>query len=940
VILQSGENDIEYARVIEGQPWVFQSSGVFENLAAGSYHFIGRKAGNPSCQSESLEVVVEDPADCGEGPLTVQAGGVTASTCSSAADGKLQVMVSGGVPPYRYYWDGSPTATGALAEALSGGSHSVIVYDAVNASVTLSLTVPVLAPLSVETFTSLASCASSCDGEATVLVLGGSGSYSIGWSDGQTAWSRHDLCVGDHGFIVRDTRNTLCAVSGTAAIGHPPSLSLTTIKQSPTCPQGDDGSLRLQISGGSQRYTVSWSGGGSSLIRSGLRAGDYEVTITDQDLGCSLTEVLTLADPAPIEVVSATTTTPKCYGGHDGSIVLSLSNVTTPLIQWSTGQVGAQLTQLRSGSYGYIITGANGCQVSGNVVVAEPVALRATAQPQDPLCAGTCDGQITLSLQGGTAPYQVSWSNNARGLTARNLCAGDYTYTVTDQHNCKVSQTVRLASPAPVTVNSTAVHPGCYGKKDGSIVVSPSGGSGSYTYEWSSSSLTTASRSGLGRGAYTVTVRDAYGCAASKTITLTEPSVLHLGNDVVQAPTCEGASTGKITVLPSGGTAPYAYAWEDQNTQQSVREDLAAGTYRLTVSDARNCAVSKTYVLLPPQRLELVDVELTDPHCYGEANGRVSVQAQGGVSPYAYAWEGGAPSGPVFNNLKAGAYDLVLTDANGCTRQASYILADPERPQIRGIATETVICTGGEAILAPEGSWSRYLWSGPKGFTSTQAQLRTGEKGSYTLTAHDLRACPATISFTVVVSASALTADFLRISRAVAYEPIVFVDISTPMPEQTQWLVPDDADVLVNRQTSEMIEITFTRSGDFEIGLKATMGNCASTLYKVVTIEEKAEGMENENEAGRLREDQPVTLTLFPNPMREELTVQVSVPTRDAIALRMVSAVDSRVAAMRTFEGQHDYRITWSLPQLMAGVYQLLYEYNTTIYSKRIVVIR
>jgi hypothetical protein len=941
VILESAENNIEYARVITSQPLVFQSFGVFESLSAGTYKFVGRKTGNIGCTSEELEIIVTDPVDCGQGPLTVTAGGVVAATCSSATDGKLQVVARGGVPPYRYYWNGSSTPTSSQAIDLSAGSHSVVVRDAVDASASLMLSVPALPALWVQSFTSLTSCSASCDGEASLLVQGGSGSYSVEWiGHTQTTLNRNDLCVGDHEFIIRDTGNSLCTVNGTVTIDHQPSLSLTTLKQSPTCPEGDDGSVQLQISGGSQRYAVSWNGGGSALTRTNLRAGNYEVTILDQTLGCSLTQTISLEDSTPIQVTSALATAPKCYGGADGRIELSLANVTTPLIQWSTGQLGTQIGSLQSGSYDYTITGANGCKVNGSVVVPIREALLVSEQIQDPLCAGSCNGQIALTLQGGTAPYQVNWSNNARGLTVRNLCAGSYTYAVTDQYSCKVVKTVNITSPSPITLTSTATNPSCYGSKDGSVVIHTSGGTGIYTYQWTSSSVTTSTRSGLGRGGYTVTVQDDHGCATSKTITLTEPSVFQLSNEVVEAPTCQGASNGKITVFPAGGTAPYSYQWEDQNSQ-SARTNLSAGTYRLTVRDSKSCTVSKSYVLLSPLSLELVNVQLTDPHCFGQSNGSVSVEAQGGVSPYSYSWEGGAPSGSAFNNLKAGEYDLVVADAKGCTRAASYSLVNPALPVITGIASETVICTGGEATLTPEGSWSKYQWSGPKGFTSTQAQITTGLPGSYTLTAYDLGQCPASLGFKVVVSPNALTADFLRISKAVAYEPIVFVDISIPLPEQTEWLVPDDHDVLVNRQTAEMIEITFMRSGDFQIGIKATMGNCASTLYKVVTIEEKAEGEEDEeNSGGRTGEKEQVILTLFPNPMSESITVEVSAPTRDAIDLKMISTIDSKVVASRVLEGQLDYRVSWYLPGLTAGIYHLIYEYNNTIYSKRIIVIR
>jgi hypothetical protein len=199
--------------------------------------------------------------------------------------------------------------------------------------------------------------------------------------------------------------------------------------------------------------------------------------------------------------------------------------------------------------------------------------------------------------------------------------------------------------------------------------------------------------------------------------------------------------------------------------------------------------------------------------------------------------------------------------------------------------------------------------------------------------------CPAVQRFRIVISASALRTDFLRISEAVAYEPIVFVDISVPLPDHTEWLIPEDADVLINRQSSGMIELMFMRADDFEIGLKARMGNCESSLYKLVTIREKAA---DENSGGRVAEpaEESLVVTVYPNPMSEQLTIQVSAPGREAIGLQLISGGDNRRVAYEKLEGQHDYLVRWNIPQLTAGVYHLIYEYNNKLYAKRIVVIR
>jgi hypothetical protein len=422
-------------------------------------------------------------------------------------------------------------------------------------------------------------------------------------------------------------------------------------------------------------------------------------------------------------------------------------------------------------------------------------------------------------------------------------------------------------------------------------------------------------------------------------MTLTEPSVLHLSADQVTLPLCNGSANGTIKVNPTGGTGPYSYQWSDSQTG-AFRSALTGGTYSVVVSDAKNCQVSKSYVLLSPQQLQLINVQVSDPKCAGEVNGSVSVSVIGGVSPYTFAWTPGSSSASQINNLGAGTYSLQVKDANGCSHNASYTLVEPARPVIAGIAAENIICTGGKATLTPEGNWLSYDWRGPQGFVSASSTISTGVGGNYTLTALDLRQCPATLNFKVTVSASAMVADFLRLSEAIAYEPIVFVDISTPLPQEMQWHIPEDDDVLINSENGGMIELVFRRTGSFEIGLTARTGNCSSTLYKVVTIEEATAGGDGDNSSGREGEKEKISITVYPNPMMDDLSILLSAPGREVVTLRMVSAGDSKVVAQRTVEGQLDYLVNWNLPELKAGIYQLLCEYNNTVYSTRIVVIR
>lgn len=918
---------------INGGP--FQNDGMFTGLAAGQYLINAIRHDDAVCQSEVLEVEVIDPADCGEGPLTAYVTTVLPATCAAVFDGEARIAALGGVPPYRYFWGGTEgTAAGAH---LAAGSHNVTVEDAMGTRVELSIAVPVAPPLTAEGFLTLASCANTCDGGAAIVVDGGSGDFVVEWADGFVGDVRTDLCVGIHEYQVRDLHNSVCVLPGSVTIESYPQVSVAAVTEPPTCAGGDDGSARLSITGGSGEYDVLWATGESSLSRTNLTPGAYSVTVTDRVLECAVVESVMVDDATPIEVLSVAATEPRCFGGSDGSVTLTLDNVTNPLVQWDNGQTGLHAANLSAGRYSYTITGADGCRMTSEVTVEDRPALVTTATIKKPSCAGYCDGGASIVVDGGVAPYFVEWSHGLRGPLASNLCAAAYTYTVTDRNSCQITGTMTLDAPNPIALDVEAMDPSCYGDTDGTITLTAAGGTGTYTYMWRDTDLSASTRTNLGRGAYTAIVYDENGCSARQTVTLQQPSLLHLGQDVITPPSCYGLADGSIRVVPSGGSGSYSFLWENSDTQ-SLRENLEPGTYEIQVTDTQGCEVRKTYNLVSPQALQLVNVELRDPWCFGNADGSISVEVTGGVAPYAYAWQGG-PSTQRYERLKAGAYTLAVTDVNGCVIGDVYTLTDPPKPVLAGISDELVICANGRTAVRPEGEWLSYLWTGPAGFSSTASEVEVSLEGQYTLLTHDARNCPATKDFSVVVSPSALVADFLRISEAVAYEPIVFVDISVPVPDDLRWIIPDDKDVVVNRQTGEMIEITFHRPDAFEIGIEVQGNNCTSTLYKIITIADPADTKEEGDSGGRLG-GETITLTVYPNPVTETMYLELEVPTRDAIDLRLISGADSKLAGRRLLSGQLDYVITWELPDAKSGVYYLLYEYKGTLYSRRIVIVR
>jgi hypothetical protein len=934
VILSSAASNVIFARI----GGAFQASGVFGGLPKGDYRFVAIKNGMPTCKSDTLDVSVEDPIDCGTGVLSLQLVTSQRATCAAAMDGQARVMATGGVPPYRFFWDGSAVPAASAANNLEAGSHTVIVKDTVGASASLTVFIDALDPIVLQAFSSMASCPTACDGDAQVLITGGSTFYSMAWADGDLSGTdRQNMCAGNYNFTVADNLNNNCTISGQVHIEHYPQLNIElAAMMPPVCPGGTDGYIATDVSGGSGNYSIAWSNGAAGKRLQGYGPGEYTISVADNLLGCAANKTFNLPDALPITLASTIITPPRCYGGSDGQLQLILENVASPLVLWSNGQVGLVNQNLKAGTYAYSITGSSGCTTSGTVLLTERPPLAVTSSATMPLCFGACNGAAAISITGGVAPFSIRWAHGPRSASLLNLCAGVYNYTVSDKFNCEVTGTVTITAPPPLVINKKShVTPDCYASSNGSITVEASGGTGTYKYQWGANILS-PSINGLPAGDYTVAVSDDNLCAVTKTFSLPGPAALLLLQDKITNPSCHQAADGQIMPNPVGGTAPYSFAWENQASVQA-RSRLVAGTYSLTITDSKGCSISKNYTLQAPTALELVNAMLTDPVCFDDKNGSISVQAVGGVGPYAFAWTNGNSANAILK-IGAGNYSVTVTDKNGCSVEAAYTLNNPDKLTIQGIAEKITICTGSPTTVEPQGAWSAYWWTGPQKFTATSRRIQTSIPGTYSLLATDLEGCPATTNFSIEASKDALVADFLRISEAIAFQPVVFVDISLPEPGMLEWIIPDDRDVVINSRTNASVEIVFTRTGTFEIGIRASMGTCKSELYKAVLV---AEPKPQEAEGGRVAlEERTVKATVYPNPGDEQLSVLIEVPSRNAVNIWLISAVENREFFHKNLEGQYDYMVQWDISKLTPGVYYLIYRQDKITHSEKVSIIR
>ncbi|MBK7944299.1 MAG: gliding motility-associated C-terminal domain-containing protein [Flavobacteriales bacterium] len=526
-----------------------------------------------------------------------------------------------------------------------------------------------------------------------------------------------------------------------------------------------------------------------------LVPGTYNVLVTDGN-GCtgSLQAVITAPDPLN------TTITPSslngygisCNGATDGTIALDVIGGTAPYaIQWNGpdgfSSTDITLNNLAPGIYSASITDANGCIAQASMSMIEPSALGASAQAfawpggTNISCAAAGDGAIELSVNGGVAPYGISWSNGL-GFTSsdediQGLEPGGYHATITDANGCVTTTFAMLTAPDPISISATlsamnGSNVSCDGANDGSIDLTVEGGSAPYVIAWSNGA-STEDLSAIAAGTYSVIITDANGCTDAS-YTLTAPITFNISIAATVMPgganvSCAGASDGSLQASIAGGTSPYTLTWSGPNGFVASTADisgLAAGSYSLTVTDANGCSSTAQAAIVEPAIVSVLINSTTftgnyNIPCAGLTIGNAQAVANGGTPGYSYAWSG--PNGYASNDagifsLGAGSYNVIATDANGCTGSASIALLEPDVFEtVITIADQggyAVSCNGndGSASVSVNGGTSPYFigWTGPDGFASTQAIQQDLAAGDYQVTVIDANGCMSQQAFSLI----------------------------------------------------------------------------------------------------------------------------------------------------------------------------------------------
>lgn len=523
-------------------------------------------------------------------------------------------------------------------------------------------------------------------------------------------------------------------------------ISVTFETNAPTCQDYTNGSATASATGGTAPYLYNWDNGQSGATSFGLANGSYTVDVIDAT-GTSISASVTIN--APDALAASIAFDGDVCTAETSSLVGDANGGTTPYSYfWSNGASGPIISNLTPNGYFLTVTDANDCGSIAFYEVTGPLAV--TISTIDVICNDFCDASAEAIVSGGVAPYAYAWNTGMTGSVAFPLPAGQYCVTVTDGNGCTVENCGTIAEPTAIETSIT-LNGNCEENNNINATLTITGGLPEYTINWSNGATGTSILDLTPNTTYSVTVTDANGCNDVETFTTpSEPSGLTLTTSA-ENETCAGDNNGSATIVPSGGITPYVIAWNTGSNSATI-DDLAAGNYAVTVSDANGCTGVQTITIAAGTTVN-VSSEMTASACGDIGTGSVSLVATGGMPPYFYIYENGigTPTSGQVSNLAAGDYNVTIGDAQGCTTITTFNI-----PQIAEFTISTSAtaesCNGAADGTASVISISAnavqpvtYLWDNGS-MNSTTEELSAGV---HSVTVTDANECTAVAQVTI-----------------------------------------------------------------------------------------------------------------------------------------------------------------------------------------------
>jgi gliding motility-associated-like protein len=608
--------------------------------------------------------------------------------CYGIAEGEAEITANGGTLPYFYAWSNGKNNITKVTQLEGDKTYYLTVQDVSKCTVIDTFKITYLDSLAISNTVTPATCNGATNGAIDITVLGGTGTYTYDWTDGKSFSAAtkniNNLKSGIYTLKVTDSNN--CEKIVSFDITEPNTVKANAAVTDVKCKNDNSGAINLTIQGGTLPYKYVWNNSDTLKDIKNLLAGKYAVTISDAK-GCNYPFDFEVKEP--VESLSATFNVADtlCFG-KTGQIVASAKGGTLPhQYKWQTGATANILPNVLAGNYILTITDANQCvwQDTAKLYGLEQVNL--TLSQKTASCYLSSDGEANIvaisygNKAANTNQFSYSWdnSNAATTTTVSNLVGGKtYSVTATDKRGCRGNASITIDNPAAIEIfEKEKTIPKCFGDANGTISVDGAGGTKPYQFLWdkNANNQTAAIAKDLLSGTYEVTIQDDKGCKNTAKFSLNNPEKLKITLTTKNLD-CPQNNSGAASASGSGGATPYSYFWSNKENTNIIN-NLSAGKYGLTLTDANGCIIDTTANITQPPPLSL-QITTTDVDCAGSKDGSLDINVVGGTSPFFFSVNGNNFSTKSqYTSLRANVYDVVVKDKNGCLFDEQVIINEP-----------------------------------------------------------------------------------------------------------------------------------------------------------------------------------------------------------------------------------------------------------------------
>ena len=661
----------------------YRASNIFSDLVAGNY--LVRVKDNYGCV-RSLNITLTQPA--AQLSMTFS---MTPVQCKRDANGKIETIVTGGTAPYSYVWQGL-AETVANIEGLTARTYNLTITDAQGCKLVkaIDVTEPVIALQAFISNKSNITCSGFANGSFKLDAIGGYPPYQYSFDGGayNLISSYNNLGPATYSLNVRDARG--CFVFVSAEITEPlPLTSVAVNVKNVSCFGGNDAQFEVEAQGGTVPFVYSKNGGTSFQsvkIFDTLLKGTYPVQVKDAN-NCLFSFTVVISEPTLLQTTVGSVVNAACGQANGSAQVLPTGGTLPYQYSWKNS-LGIEVsttqrpTSLFSGVYIATTTDAKGCTATATQIINDDDAPTvAISSLVNATCFDSADGSATATASGGAGGYSFVWSDVRDQATANaaNLSRGTYFVTVTDVRGCKSLTSVTITSPAAIQHNIIQqTLPLCNESCDGILEITGVGGVAPYTYAWLTGETAVAGKAtSLCKGLHRVKITDAANCAAVIDLTLSAPVKLDTQVSNIKQATCAESCDASISIVASGGTAPYKYLWNDPQKQTTAQaNNLCIGTYSVIVTDTQNCAVTKTIILDKVEPIK-IDLGKAATLCYEQ-----TLTLDAGLANASYTWTKDKIAFADKRTVivkEAGEYEVGVKDSKGCSGSGSIAIKTSNR---------------------------------------------------------------------------------------------------------------------------------------------------------------------------------------------------------------------------------------------------------------------